>query len=592
MLRADLKTANIARMKTKPLIHRADWLAAALLLAVLAVLFHRTPGGFWRYDDPDILLHAMQSPGLTAFFDPEDWRHLSGVHLTPWVTFSYKLDLWLFGFSPAFFYMHQLLSLAVTVLALYALARHALSWPWALAVGVLFLAGIPTATVVERLMTRHYVEGFAFALMATMAFLAAERKRHLGWAIAGAVLYALATTAKEIYVPLPLVLLCLPMSTSAEAGAALASCDWRTRLRCLAPYMLVALLYAGWRYYMLGTLLGSFLIPGGQALEAAGKADVAALVAGKMRVALRSFAHIPVLLFGKWWAWPTGVFFGALLFALWRRPRWVPLALAALLALLGPLLPLAMNSAIYEPGRYVFLLWGVFSLFAVLLIRQFGAQIGQRALPGRFACLLLGGVLYAALLVPAAGQQAAIGRLQQVQHKMLDVQGRFFMEKEGQACLMPLPEPDYIMIDRFCGIRHLRGEACPQVFLQDVPLERPCGQWFAFDSERATLTEVAGPADITQADMRRPLRVEIAADDGMFRWALGPYAEGRYYLVASTFGRVPPPGAAGALRISVKRLDLRVQYESPEGWKTISPLLTVSRGKPLIWERKALPNEP
>lgn len=575
-------------------IRRTDGLAVALLAAVLVFLFHKVPGGFWRHDDPDILLHAMQSPGLRAFFDPDDWQRLSAAHLTPWVTFSYKLDLWLFGLSPRFFYVHQLLSLAVTALALYALARHALSWPWALAVGLLFLLGAPVAHVAEVLMTRHYVEGFAFALLATMAFLAAERERRLGWAIVGAVLYALATTAKETYVPLPLVLLCLPVNACTEVGASLASVDWRARLRCLAPYMLVALLYMAWRYYMLGTLWGSHLTQGGKELEVLGKTDVMALAVEKMRMALRSFAHIPALLFGRWWAWPTGVFFVALLFTLWQRPRRVFLALALSLALFGPLLPLAVNGAIYEPGRYVFLLWGVFSLLSVLLIRQFGKWLGQGRGGGYLLrpLLLLG--LYAALFLPTAMQQSVFAKLHRASHDALDVQGRFIMEKGGGACLMFLQEPAVMLIDKFCGIRKQGGEACPQVFFQGVPLERPCEQWFAYDSKSATVTEIAEPAVVAEADMHRPLRVEVSADDGMLRWALGPYTEGSYYLVASTYGRMRIPWPTGASRISAKPkpLAVRVQYESPEGWKTISPLLTVIRGKPLIWERKALPNEP
>ena len=579
-------------MGIKNLIGRNDLFAAMMLVAIVFLLFHDAINGYWRHDDPDILLHAMHSPGLRAFFDPGDWKHLSAAHLTPWVTFSYKLDMWLFGLSPAFFYGHQLLSLAWVTLCLYALARHALSWPWALAVGLLFLLGAPTAHVAEVLMTRHYVEGFAFALMATMAFLVAERKHCRIWALMGAVFYALATTAKEVYVPLPLVLLCLPMSAGTEAGVSLASFDWRTRLRCLAPYMLVALLYMAWRYYMLGTLWGSHLTPGGKELEAVGKADVMSLSIEKTGMALRSFARIPALLFGKWWAWPTGVFLGTLLFAIWRRPGWAPLVLALLLALLVPLLPPAVNGGIYEPGRFVFLLWGGFCLFAVLLLRQFERRAEQGKRPERFLLLLLLGGMFAALFLPSAMQQTSFGKWQQASHDALDAQGRFVMEQGEQACLMSLQGSADIVIDKFCGIRKLGGEACPQIFFQGVPLERPCGQWFAYDAERAVVTQVAEPTTIMEADMRRPLRVEVLADDGRLSWALGPYTEESYYLVASTYGLMRIPWPAGASRISIQPFAVRVQYESPEGWKTISPLLTISRGKPLIWERKALPDEP
>ena len=142
-----------------------DALAITALLILIGALFHALPSGYWRADDPALLWHAMNSKGLEAFYSPSNWQKLSANNLTPWLTFSFKLDLWFAGLSPKFFYFHALGSLGLVAAAAYVLNRLWLSPLWAfLSVG-LFLSGAPTASVTELLMTRHYLEGLLFALL-------------------------------------------------------------------------------------------------------------------------------------------------------------------------------------------------------------------------------------------------------------------------------------------------------------------------------------------------------------------------------------------------------------------------------------------
>ena len=72
-------------------------------------------------------------------------------------------------------------------------------------------------------MTRHYLEGMLFALLAILAFVHAQRRQSMPWAFAGALAYALAVTAKEIYVPLVLVVLVIPPVNNLVARVRLAS---------------------------------------------------------------------------------------------------------------------------------------------------------------------------------------------------------------------------------------------------------------------------------------------------------------------------------------------------------------------------------
>lgn len=577
-------------------VQTADLWVAGLLAAGVALLFHATPHGFWREDDPYILIHALQSPGLSAFFDAEDWRRLSPANLTPWVTLSFKIDFRLAGLSPAFFYAHQLVSLWLAALALYVLARHWLPWPGALAAGALFLAGAPTASVAEHLMTRHYLEGLLFALVSLIAFLTAERRRQLVWAIVGAAFYALATTAKEIYVPLPCVLLCLPPGASRAAGEVGVSevegvagassgsrgmAILRARWRYLVPYAGVAALYVLWRWYMLGGLLGGY-VAGGMA----GMSAEAMHPAAVFSAALAAFARLPQLLFGGgWWLPAVLLSLMALLVAI-RRPAAIPLALALPVCLLAPLAPLGVYPGIHAPDRYVFLLWCAVSLLGVLLIRSvFGARMDGR---GR---QFLAGVLFLCLFVPAAVQQHALSGPQQAMFHASDVQSRFLMESDGSACLVP--SRGFELIALMCERIRQGEEFCPQFVVPDVPLARPCASLARYDPATGRMVEGDEAARrlmsenmAVRLDETRPLSARMSIRDGLFRWTLGPYPTGSYSLASSAKGRLMFPGRQGSLPASFDRLSMRILYESPEGWKTISPLLTVSREKPLVWERE------
>jgi hypothetical protein len=65
-------------------------------------------------------------------------------------------------------------------------------------------------------------------------------------AIFSAILYLLAASAKEVYVPLIFVVLFLP-----EGG-------WKKRLKFASPMLTVVVLYSVWRFWMLGTAVGGY----------------------------------------------------------------------------------------------------------------------------------------------------------------------------------------------------------------------------------------------------------------------------------------------------------------------------------------------
>ncbi|MAE94437.1 MAG: hypothetical protein CL910_07240 [Deltaproteobacteria bacterium] len=225
-------------------------LTSCFLFVVTWAAYYQSLDFWWTWDDTVILRHAWTYAPWQYFLVPESWQVLSGASLTPWVSLSFDLDLALLGLHPRGFYVHQLLALWLTASASHLLLRLYVRPSAALFGSLLFLLSAPAVAMSHQLMTRHYLEGLLFAVLALCAWVAAmraEERRRRGWLLAASLLaYSLAVTAKEVFVPLPFILPFLP-----EA-------DLKRRLRSLLPYLLPVGLYCVWRFFMLAALVGGF----------------------------------------------------------------------------------------------------------------------------------------------------------------------------------------------------------------------------------------------------------------------------------------------------------------------------------------------
>ena len=155
----------------------------------------------------------------------------------------------LFGLNPIWHYAHQLISLWLAAYMSFLVLRLWIGLGWAVFGAMLFLVNAPTANIAQNLMTGHYLEGLIFASVAIYGFIRAMRNdgRYWGyWLALGVFSYGLACTCKEIYVPLPVVLLALPEG------------EWKRRLHFAAPFLVVTFLYLGWRAVVLGTFVGGY----------------------------------------------------------------------------------------------------------------------------------------------------------------------------------------------------------------------------------------------------------------------------------------------------------------------------------------------
>lgn len=204
-------------------------LGAAVLLLLVCFGLHRSAlSGGWQFDDGAHLLMAAKYAPWQYFFVPEVMLESTYAHITPWNVFFYEMGLPFFGLNPVGHYVHLLLVVWGVAYATFFLLSAWLPKPHALFGAVLFLAMPPVAGVAQMLMVGHYVYGLLFTVLALLAFNRAVLTGQTRYALLTAGLYALACLCKELYVPLPAVLLFLPVKT------------WQLRLRCLLGVAVVA----------------------------------------------------------------------------------------------------------------------------------------------------------------------------------------------------------------------------------------------------------------------------------------------------------------------------------------------------------------
>ncbi len=516
-------------------------------LALLWVLYHPALTSWWIRDDPchlvKILEFGLWRPFVSAI----------GGFLTPWLNLSLGTDFVLFGLEPTAFYLHQLLAFSVLIFAGYGFSRAYLTPAASSLAMALFVASVPSFAVVRLLMNRHYLEGLILALASLALYRWSVQKECLPWAILGAAVYLLATTTKEVFVPL---ILLLPFFAR---GDWLAGGGWRRQWRYGLPFVVAAGLYSLWRLYMLGW---SNNLSGYGALG------------GEFR--LEALARVPALL-GLNRPWQIGLAIVVLLVVAIGLRRRVPDAWLMLgvgiLALGAPLIPVAAR---LEP-RHFFLPAFVFGLILAaalaapssrLEILKEGHQIALRAL----AAVLL--------LVWA----------------LASLTGSYFWHRFEPAITHHRAEGSFVLDDSRDGllmttVNHSTFLECLARLRREV-LSRPGGPGFCGDAcfcaeqlpsekrwrySQGRIVDAEPPSPGCDED--RKLDVELSHDRRAHRmfWSFGPYDEGSYEVLLISGIETPgisipvalprqgsmPYWLSGPLRFVVK-------HRSPDGRLTYS----------------------
>lgn len=534
-------------------------------LAALVFLLHGGQlSGFWRGDDTQILLHALRYSWWEYFFDSKIWQSLSPANLTPWVSLSFDFDLALFGLNPAGFYGHQLLVLAAVVVAGLYLAALWLKPYQAFISGGIFLFGMPVESVVSQLMARHYLEGLLFSLLAVYFFIRFLREEKRYQLLITTLAYVLAMTAKEIYVPLGLLLLCL---------------HWQHRglsmLSRVVPLLLVMAAYVVWRSLMLDTLVSGYSEPSYFSVS-------------YWQAVWHSFTQFPRILFGRYAGLVMGVYGVVLsLYFFYHRRHLILAGVLSSLVLL-PLVPLVQFPGISAPDRYLLLPWTVwcFSFTWFLFRIPSTTHIGMQGVQVSALIIVLAVVVHNQVQFTDSLHQRTTTS---------DVQMRFAWTQDDRVAFIPTR----IISGALWGLNGLveikqqfdGGRLSPTAVVDLIFLKEE-KSLFEYDPNCGCMRDVSAAQADKIAEFKQqqrpdaPLSLFMRNRQGLIDWQFTPYTDGQYRVVSPRIGSYRM-SQQGRLRSSIKQSSrFYLLYISEEGWRTYSPeLILTADGEILDWTR-------
>jgi hypothetical protein len=512
----------------------ADSAVAFLLAVVVGAVFRKITRLWWMFDDP-FHFNILQRVSLFGtLYDNVLYNALGTPLFTPFLMMSLKIDLVLFGGNARPFYIHQLAVVALLPAVEYLLLRLWCSRVVAVATVLITCLAGPTLSVAPILMLRHYIGGAVLAMIATILFVRALREGSAAMAVASAIVYFIAAGTKEIYVPLPALLLVIPERS------------WRQRIRMLVPHAVAGLLAAAWRLAIIGTNVGSygFVI---RPEERLGRMVTLPFRAVREFAGSRSSFAIALTL--------AVVACAALLFVRVRAAR-LPLAVAIAVALI-PILPVATE---LQP-RWAFALWLVFSICVAFV---------PRALPR-------GAIVVVIVLLLAIGAHATEWPARFRSVRRMSDEARVFVTLGPNDVLRNSETPPVTLGQLASRFPDAHGRAANDD-LDLCPATGTLHRVLEYDDRRREIVD-EGPKPIVDScrGMRTmPLSADFTFDEpGSFFWRLGPYSDGTYSFVlpgAQTYevhrdGGFRSPGLPG--------LTFRVRYRSPSGWTTYSPDIKV-----------------
>jgi hypothetical protein len=525
---------------------------AIAALIVLTILLYRKVLNLWlTYDDANILRTTFDYPLLDSFTNGRVWPQQL---FTPLLMVAFHVMRRLFGFDPSRFYLLQLAVAAMTVVLVYAAVRQFLDWKRSLSAAALFVLGAPLCSVAVQLSTIHYFLAISLCALAVIAYAGALRRPSVPLGIVSVLCYFLAMLAKEVAIPLPLLLIALPLR------------DARTRVRFAIGHGVAAIAYFLWRHAVLGTFLGAYgwqidphewprllvLLPLRIMQGAAG----AGLAVGLLIIVLMTLT---------------------IAFAIRSRGALMLLVLAIVVAGV-PLIPLAKE----VNQRYVVVPWLAWSV-------GFAAAVTRRN--ERVAAALL----VAVPLFAIAANRAEWRKEFPLRRRMSDEARFYFYDMPPDALLRNARVPPASL-----------GEV---QWLKTIHFGRPAGGWFyddiflcgggagskrVFEFEGRQIVEITPRiGEITRQFCRSirndaPLAVAFHFRNPALYWDLGPYADGKYSAVIANGVQAFEIPRRDALKLpGMPGITLRIRYDSPAGWTTYSPELAIdfARKPDLTWHR-------
>jgi hypothetical protein len=527
-----------------PIRWRLELLAGSIVALVTIALHWRIRRLWWLYDDAFQLRYVISHSPREYLFTPEIWREIGNQLFTPLLMVSYDLDWSLFGGNARGFYLHHLAELAVFAVLLYAAARLWLDRISSVTFSLLVILGAAFCSWSTQLMVRHYVESSIAALVATILFVIGRRRERAALIVLSALAYFVAISAKEIAVPLPLLLLL------SDRG------PWGRRIGAVVPHGIALTIYAAWRYWMLGTFFGGY----GWAVS---REDIPVLLATLLPKVVKAWLS-PVI-----WA---GVLLLAVLIALaipvLRRRQAAILTIVALACALLPIAPVSKEMQL----RYAVVPW---------IVVAFAAASGLstvRRNPRLIAATVAISLAFAVHLFEWRRSFGDASRM--------TVESRAFLDlADGQLLRNPLVPPAAM------------GEL---QWLKTNVYKRNAGASWSFDDiyycthplpSRVIEFQKSGMRDVTSvlprfasrfcaARAASPLEAQFDFHDGSLFWTLGPYEDGQYrFILGDGVQAFDVPRRDGFRLGALPGIALRIAHRAPTGEVAYSPTIAIDFAK-------------
>jgi hypothetical protein len=534
----------------------ADIVLAVLLALASLLLYRKVTRLFWTYDDAFLVHVAIEHPARDHFIGSALWSTLPQPLFTPLLTATYDAELSLFGLKPAGFYAVDVTLIALLAVVVFVTLR--LWWPpgASAAAALLFIAGAPVCAAATKLMVVHYIESLILGTIAIALFVVSVRRSITSLSIVSAVFYLAAMLAKEVAVPIIAILALLPVG------------NIRSRVRSIAPHLVALLIYALWRRADLGMWFGGY----GWRIRAT---DIPSIVAAFPAAVWEHIAG-PSLLFGS-----AMILLVAGGIALRMRSAADTGRILAVLALtIAPFLPMARK---FE-SRFVLAFWLACAVIAVA---------GFLTLKNRSVTIAM--LIIAPVLALVVNRQVWAGEFARSQ-RMSDESRVFFDLGAGDALRQPSVPPAAMNELQWLKETRLHRASGTTWFDDDIYLceHRPLPRRvFSYDASRRAVIQ-RGDMDAIRNRYCSSIRPNAALNATFHHegetlyWELGPYRRGEYAIVIGEGVQAFDVPASDAFRLPhVTALKLRVRYNSPDGWVTYSPELSLdfTRSEDLQWRR-------
>jgi hypothetical protein len=528
-------------------------------LSVFMIFIYATYGvvldNWWCCDDTQIINFTLEWSPFEYFFMPEVWRSFIPFSFTPFLNLSFDADLSLFGFNPRGFYAHNLFVVGLCAWLIYFIAQQVTTKISAIYAGILFLSGSPVAVITQELMSRHYIYGLLFYLVGFWLYCRSVINNKSLFSYLAAIALMISFIAKEIYIPLGIILPFIPIG------------GLFNRIKMWAPSVVAIALYFPWRRYMLDSYIGGYQ-PTKDILQQF-QPDV-----------LLEFFHIPKLL----WLFPI---LGALIYMviaiynLWSfKKRFLVMlfVITAFVALISPLMPLARPGWFAEGGERYFLgIW-------VAIVFSFSIISIEKGSSHRF--------LYLSVLIAlsstffALSYNKSILLISKLEHRANEyaAQGKAFFLANSDEVIYTTPTllPQYIS-----GLSELRMKLNkpnpgPVVIVDEsqlLNLDHENKKVMQFDANTNNMININNKIPYLVSFWKNKLDSREISINLVFsslgrelRWEILPFKGGTYTFISDS-GRQYIPHV-GAVRMEKPLADcFRIRVDEPDGKMIYSPLL-------------------